>query len=85
MRGLLVLVAILAASATVACVAIPKEVRATFAEAEEHENDYVRTRSDAPSPRGFLNAAEIAQATGDAGPTTTTTATTTPTSIDGGP
>ena len=37
-----------------ACVSIPAGVRATFAEADNHENDYLRARSDAPSPRGFL-------------------------------
>jgi hypothetical protein len=45
-----------------ACVSIPSEVRANFAEAEPHENSYFRTRSDAPSPRGFLSDAEKAAA-----------------------
>ncbi len=78
-----------------ACVSIPGEVRANFAEAEPHENSYFRTRSDAPSPRGFISDAEReaaaqsnanadagsnANANTDAGSTPTPTPTPTPTS-----
>ncbi len=55
-----------------ACVSIPVGVRSTFADAEPHENDYLRARSDAPSPRGFLEqpkdaGVDAATATDDGG------------------
>lgn len=46
-------IAVLATSVA-ACVAIPQDVKQTFAPAGPNETSYFRRRPDAPSPQGFV-------------------------------
>ncbi len=70
------------ATAVVACVAVPPEVRQTFAPAGPGETSYYRRRPDAPPPEGFIQPEAPDAAAPIATPASTSTAT--PVSLDAG-
>ena len=70
------------AAGVVACVAVPPEIRQTFAPAGPGETSYYRRRPDAPPPEGFVQP----EATDAAAPiaTAATASTATAVSLDAG-
>jgi hypothetical protein len=62
------------AGGVVACVAVPPEVRQTFAPAGPGETSYYRRRPDAPPPEGFVQPEAIDAAAPVAIPTAASTA-----------
>ncbi len=71
------------ATGVAACVAVPQEIRQTFAPAEPGETSYYRRRPDAPPPEGFVKP-EAPDAGAPAAPPAPAASTATAVSLDAG-